>query len=268
MSNIPYKFNPVITPLPPITAGTNGIFVSSGASVISSGVTMSGAYLKYNYAMRVYSGGRAKDSVVQSGGTCIVSSGGTASGLYLSSGGHLYLSSGGTAEKVYAEHASCLNLTSAFISGATVRAGMLTLNENNLEEPQSRFVNITAETAQIIVSSRCKVYSMCAMRGGYVEFVGGAYAENTVASGGIVMFNTSGSGIGLGVYSGGTGIIAGGAKLEQALFVFSGGSAVVQYGGSCGGGIISSGGTLVISSGGTANNITSAPGAVIIHVNG
>ena len=268
MPNIPYKFNPVITPLPSITAGVNGLVVSSGANLISSGLIMSGAYLKSNYSMRVYSKGIAKDTVVRSGGSCHVSSGGTASGIYLSSGCHLYLSSGGTAAKVYAEHANCLNLTSAFISGATVRGGMLNLGEDNASEPVSRFVDITASTAQIMVSSHCKVYSMCAMPGGYVEIVGGAYAENTVARGGIVMFNVSGSGIGLGVFSGGTGIIAGGAKLEQALFVYSGGTAVIHNGGSCGGGIISSGGTLVISSGGTAANITSAPGAVIIHVNG
>lgn len=304
MSDIPYKFNPVITPLPPITSGVNGIFVSRGGNLFSSGLFMSGAYLQNTYDMQVFSGGIVRQTEVQSGGTCVILSGGTAdktivnysgkfivssrgyasrmnvlyggqmfvfssgyaNNVHVSSGGFLNLSSGGTCANFYVEHANAIQMSSAFIFGATVNGGMLTIAEDNYEEPQSRFSTISAISAQIMVSSTCKVYSMYAESGGYIEFVGGAYAENAVArNGGIVRFNVSGSGIGFGVYSGGTGIIASGAKVQQALFVYPGGSAVIESGGTCNGGLISSGGTLLISSGGTANNITSAPGAVIIH---
>lgn len=306
MSNIPYKFKPIIIPLN-VTSGINGTFIfnANGASV-SSGTIMSGAYLGINdrKTMCVYSGGSASGTVISSGGSMIVSSrgiadnttvnsggrcfvssigsasnatissggtlcvlsGGHASNLYISAGGSLTISSGGTCTHFCAEHANCVNLSSAFIYGATVKAGMLTLAEDNLGEAQSRFSTISAIGATIMVSSTCKVYSMYAESGGYIEIIGGASAENTVArDGGTVMFGVSGSGIGLGVYSGGTGVISSGAKVEQAMFVFSGGSAVIQSGGSCGGGIVSSGGTLFISAGGTATNITSAPGAVIIQ---
>lgn len=304
MSDIPYKFNPVITPLPPITSGVNGIFVSRGGNLFSSGLFMSGAYLQNTYDMQVFSGGIVRQTEVQSGGTCVILSGGTAdktivnysgkfivssrgyasrmnvlygglvcvsngghaSNLYVSAGGSLTISSGGTCTSLCVEHANAINMSEAFIYGATVKDGMLTLAEDNLEDPQSRFTTISAIGATIMVSSTCKVYSMYAASGGYIEFVGGASADTTVAaSGGLVRFNVSGSGIGLGVYSGGTGIIASGAKVEQALFVYPGGSAVIESGGTCNGGLISSGGTLLVSAGGSANNITSAPGAVIIH---
>lgn len=306
MSNIPYRFNPIIIPLN-VTSGINGVFVfNANGSPVSSGNKMSGAYLGINdrKTMCVYSGGITKGTVISSGGSLTVSgsgsadnttvnyggavfvssrgiasratissggtlcvlSGGHASNLYVSAGGRLTVSSGGTCTSLCVEHANCLNMSSAFIYGATVKAGMLTLAEDNHEEPQSRFSTISAIGATIMVSSSCKVYSMYAESGGNIVCIGGASAENTVArDGGTVMFGVSGSGIGLGVYSGGTGVISSGAKVEQAMFVFSGGSAVIQSGGSCGGGIVSSGGTLFISAGGTATNITSAPGAVIIQ---
>lgn len=306
MSNIPYKFKPIPIPLNITSGinGTF-VFDPYGASV-SSGIILSGAYLGINdrKTMCVYSGGIAKGTVISSGGSMIVSgsgsanntnvkfggrcfvssmgsassanissggtlcvfSGGHASNLYVSAGGSLTISSGGTCTHFCVEHANCVNLSSAFIYGATVKAGMLTLAEDNLEDPQSRFTTISAIGATIMVSSTCKVYSMYAGSGGYIQIVGGASADNTVAqSGGSVCFNVSGSGIGLGVYSGGTATISSGGLVSGAMFVFPGGSAVIQSGGSCGGGIVSSGGTLFISAGATVENLTSAPGAVIIN---
>ena len=72
--------------------GSTGVWVKSGAVVLSSGMKMTGATVSSGQTLYIYNRGVANSTVVSSGGNVFTSSGGLISAAILNAGGITILS--------------------------------------------------------------------------------------------------------------------------------------------------------------------------------
>lgn len=169
--------------------GSTGVWLKEGATVISSGMRMTGAVVSSGQSQRVYNRGVAA-SCITVGGTQYISSGGTASGCTCSAGqmhvsaGGLIVSAVGITGATYVSaggYASSLDFHAGY-GGAVYSTGVV------------NGIVLSGNNARITVFHGGTAYNATASAGGRL-YISGYLSGATI--------NTNGS---LTVYSGGTAL--------------------------------------------------------------
>jgi len=210
--------------------GSTGVWIKSGATVISSGMKMTGATVSAGQDQYIYSAGLASACMIASGGVQHVSSGGMASDCTLA--GEFFALQGAMVRDM-----AIISSGSATVSSGAEIYG-LTMS------------GVAANTAKLYVSGGGVVTSASVTFGGYlVPRNAGIVSGVTVNSGGLLYPVFGGSAVDVVIERGGHA------------------SAGIS-GGWISGVTVNSGGYLTVSSGGTALAVTSSAGANVQVVDG
>lgn len=228
-----WRFDPLGTAggtLTPI-AGSRGVFLSSGTTLVSSAMQISGGTVGSGYAadkMYVYSGGVATDTSVLGGGVMHIRSGGVGSGI-VGGGNGIYVSTYGRAEYISAnKYVYCYGGT---VTHARFPSGVLITSRRPEEDSPCSAEDVTfGNWTTLSIKSGTSVIS-CVLSG--------TSAKGTVSSGALISSAVVSTGL---------------------LTVLGGGSAHIAT--------IRSGGSLTVSSGGVATDVTSMTGAVVTVIDG
>ena len=226
-----WKFDPLGTAggtLTPI-AGSRGVFLSSGTTLVSSAMKISGGTVGTGYPgdnMYIYSGGVATDTTVLNGGNMYIFSGGVASGITRDkvASGDIYVSAHGRANDIV-QSARYLYCFGGTVSHVNMLGGALVVRRRAGEPSGQAEDVVMAPWTTLAVYDSATVVS-CVLSG--------TSAKANVSSGGLISSAVVSTGL-LTVYNGGTAHTA----------------------------TISSGGSLTVSSGGVATDVTSMTGAVV-----
>ena len=227
--------------------GLTGVWIKSGATVISSGMKMTGATVSSGQSQTVYNRGAANSTTVVSGGSLLISSGGTAnSPVAHGAAVRVNVSRGGSAfgAEIYSSARMNVMGSGALASGISVRG-------------PDGFLNVYgqgASAASIVMSAGAYVYVyQNGVISGITQSAGNLYVSSAGTATGVIM---------------GGGAIAVYASGYINDTTIGGGALRIQNGGNASGIVVQSGGSLVVSSGGTALAVTGNAGASIVVLEG
>lgn len=225
--------------------GSTGVWLKAGATVISSGMKMTGAVVTSGQSQYVYSRGVAQNTLIAAGGLQHVSAGGSASGCSVT--GHVSAYGGALVADMVIENGSAWFLSGASASGIIVGGSTTLAGKMYVQFAGAQADNVTVDFGGYVVAQR-----------------GGAVISGVVVkSGGRLYPLYSGSAVDVTVSNGGwvsAGIDGG---CVSAITVLSGGSLTVSSGGTGSAITVASGGSCIVSSGGLVHDITVASGGII-----
>lgn len=282
-----WKFNPLgIGGLMPLI-NTRGVFITSGATVIQSAMTITGGTIGTDYPgnrMDVYNRGRAVDTVVYSGGTLTVSSGGVASEPTVSSGGYIHANVGGVARAATISSDGNVVVYSggraegSYADGGTivVSRGGIASNCSSIHNMRDGQINVYAggTAYDIVVSSggRCTANNgiisglTILQSASYCYLVGSAVAYNVVEYYGRLSISAGGCISGLTMNANTNKGVSSGSVVEAVTL--NAGTMTVLESGIVSSAVVSSGTRLIVSSGGLASNFSSVDGATVQVLSG
>ena len=221
--------------------GLTGVWIKSGATVISSGMKMTGATVSSGQSQTVYNRGAANSTTVVSGGSLLISSGGTAnSPVAHGAAVRVNVSRGGSAfgAEIYSSARMNVMGSGALASGISVRG-------------PDGFLNVYgqgASAASIVMSA-----------GAYVYVYQNGVISGITQSAGNVYVSSAGTATAVTMIAGGVNVYANGSAEN---FTVNGGTLRIQDGGRASGITVAAGGTLVVSSGATALGVVSSGGTI------
>ena len=262
--------------------GSTGVWFKQGATVISSGMRMTGAAISSGQSQRIYNRGVAVSCFVGASGTQYVSSGGTAIDN-VQSDGTVQVYRGGVVSHAI-KYAGPLNILSggygkdlAISGGGFVIYDGGSGDDITIQIPSSYIPVINGHATNLTyyntpgsrleIRGTSAIVSNFALRGGVCWcFSRGAIQTGIISGGYLYVFN-SGSAADLTISSGGNASVYTGATLSGA-FVQSAAKLTVVNAGVVYNPVIASAGSLVVGSGGTALAVTSSAGAIIVVSDG
>jgi autotransporter passenger strand-loop-strand repeat protein len=250
-----------------VTVSSGGNFTNYGAVYGANVAAGASVTVGYGGLLDVMAGQTARGVIVQDGGALVVGSGGNASGTVVSSGGILELLGGATATGTVLATGAILDIGSGLTqTNYVVSSGMILAVEAG--GTVSGTIVQSGGTLELVGGN----WSNTTVNAGGTLYVGtGATLSNYVVSSGVTVEVVAGASVSnLTVNSGGQLLIYGGTvngvlTSGGSVIVNGGGSAAATSGQTVSGLTVSSGGTLTVSAGATARNITVASGGQLIN---